>query len=560
MKQLLLGFSTLLACSSFGQVSLVKDFYTGSSGQFINSGSPSPLIIHQNKLMLCASDDQTMLAAKKLFELNDLSGNVTAVSSLNLGMKRGPRTTARIYEGAVSSGTNLFFFSQQPAALNDILYVYDGSSVLALDTVPLSFLNPYTLLPLPGNKILYMGHSAATGFELFISDGTIAGTTLVKDINPGTASSFGSTIPMLIGFDFNNQVYFLADNGINGLELWKTDGTGANTQLFFESNSSGSSFAPGLAWTKNTNRFLVHVVGGTQKGIVTSDGTSVNTQFLHSQDLVNLFSWDANSYIGKFDQPTNKMYYAIGGNSNIKIYQTLGVPGDTIKLYDGPGHPLAYGTEFQNELYFLSQGATSGESQLEKLDVTGNTFETIKTFQTADGSAVFGPMIQNDTLLFFMQMDLTDAGGQYYISDGTSSGTNLLYSFDASPLNGGPHGATGFYTNFGTDIVFSARRDSDGHELWKLGGNTTPLSVTDLPGENTFEIYPNPTKSTVTILTEETLSGISVLNPEGKVVGNIPVDLQNKQVRFDEMPNGVYTLRISTPGRTFNQKVVVMRD
>ena len=97
--------------------------------------------------------------------------------------------------------------------------------------------------------------------------------------------------------------------------------------------------------------------------------------------------------------------------------------------------------------------------------------------------------------------------------------------------------------------------------------NNTTTTIHDMvylencqTAETLLEIYPNPTKSTVTILMEETLSGINVLNPEGKVVGNIPVDLQNKQVRFDEMPNGVYTLRISTPGRTFHQKVVVMRD
>ncbi len=78
--------------------------------------------------------------------------------------------------------------------------------------------------------------------------------------------------------------------------------------------------------------------------------------------------------------------------------------------------------------------------------------------------------------------------------------------------------------------------------------------------ETDLRIYPNPTKGLVTVLTEETLSSLSVMNPEGKVVGNIPVDLANKQIRFDDMPNGVYVIRISTPTSTFNQKVVVMRD
>lgn len=77
---------------------------------------------------------------------------------------------------------------------------------------------------------------------------------------------------------------------------------------------------------------------------------------------------------------------------------------------------------------------------------------------------------------------------------------------------------------------------------------------------NGLSIYPNPAKNIVTILTDETLMGVSVLNPEGKIVENIPIDLQNKQIRFDEMPNGVYVIRITTPEKTFNQKVVLLRD
>ncbi|MNU72490.1 hypothetical protein D3C71_619560 [compost metagenome] len=75
-----------------------------------------------------------------------------------------------------------------------------------------------------------------------------------------------------------------------------------------------------------------------------------------------------------------------------------------------------------------------------------------------------------------------------------------------------------------------------------------------------LRIYPNPAKNTVTIFTEETITGISVMNSEGKVVGNIPIDLPNKQIRFDEMPNGVYLIRISTPKGIFNENVVVLRN
>ena len=39
-----------------------------------------------------------------------------------------------------------------------------------------------------GTKAFTQGYSPATGYELWVTDGTAAGTKLVKDISPGTNS------------------------------------------------------------------------------------------------------------------------------------------------------------------------------------------------------------------------------------------------------------------------------------------------------------------------------------------------------------------------------------
>lgn len=74
--------------------------------------------------------------------------------------------------------------------------------------------------------------------------------------------------------------------------------------------------------------------------------------------------------------------------------------------------------------------------------------------------------------------------------------------------------------------------------------------------ENIVSVYPNPAKRIVNILAGEKVTGITVMNPEGKVIG-VPVDLQLKQVDFYEIPNGVYLIRITTVNGTFNEKVVI---
>jgi len=74
------------------------------------------------------------------------------------------------------------------------------------------------------NAVYFSAFDGASGFELWKSDGTEAGTVRVKDINPGAGGSspFGFTV-------LNNTLYFSADDGTNGFELWKSDGTEAGT-------------------------------------------------------------------------------------------------------------------------------------------------------------------------------------------------------------------------------------------------------------------------------------------------------------------------------------------
>src|SRR5262249_28948237 len=58
------------------------------------------------------------------------------------------------------------------------------------------------------------------------SDGTAAGTVLVKDINPGSVGSYPGDF-----INVNGTVYLRAFEGIHGFELWQTDGTAEGTLL-----------------------------------------------------------------------------------------------------------------------------------------------------------------------------------------------------------------------------------------------------------------------------------------------------------------------------------------
>ena len=81
--------------------------------------------------------------------------------------------------------------------------------------------NPAGLTDVDGT--LFFGAEDFTrGLELWKSDGTAAGTVLVKDINPGLGGSKISEPT-----DVGGVLFFSATNGVSGEELWKSDGTAA---------------------------------------------------------------------------------------------------------------------------------------------------------------------------------------------------------------------------------------------------------------------------------------------------------------------------------------------
>ena len=92
--------------------------------------------------------------------------------------------------------------------------------------------NPSAIVSV-GNTIFFTQSTPGFGEELWKTDGTDAGTVMVKDINPGGASGNEAASTLrLVAWDLTNvngELYFAASNGVNGQELWKSDGTPGGT-------------------------------------------------------------------------------------------------------------------------------------------------------------------------------------------------------------------------------------------------------------------------------------------------------------------------------------------
>ncbi len=82
-----------------------------------------------------------------------------------------------------------------------------------------------TMVDLNG-KVYFVAVDEDHGKEIWMSDGTAAGTQLVRDINPGPANSDAKP-----AFILNNHSYWVAFHPLWGSELWSTDDAGTTMNL-----------------------------------------------------------------------------------------------------------------------------------------------------------------------------------------------------------------------------------------------------------------------------------------------------------------------------------------
>ena len=126
------------------------------------------------------------------------------------------------------------------------------------------------------DRVVFAATDDATGREMWISDGTEAGTTLVKDVFPG---SEGSIYNSEFGV-FQDHVYFVAGDGVHGTELWRTSGTPESTTLFKDIVPGEGSSLP--ASFKSLNDKLYFQAYTPEHGfeVWSTDGSVDNTKLL----------------------------------------------------------------------------------------------------------------------------------------------------------------------------------------------------------------------------------------------------------------------------------------
>ncbi|CEJ70537.1 hypothetical protein BN1195_02864 [Chryseobacterium oranimense G311] len=364
------------------------------------------------------------------------------------------------------------------------LYASDGTEA---GTVPVKPLRAPRLNGISAdNYFVFEGFDPdAGGMEPWVSDGTAAGTKMLKNIMPGNTSSMGNSKFIKL----NNKIYFDSNgNGVStayGDYIWETDGTEAGTVLFNTPSGTElygkSSDGMHLILTKPNygNRYWITNGNSSQTFEITDIGMPYNNSFIDLNSKIYLIGYNPKNGTELF--------------SVNPISQTSSLATDISRFESSAPHSFGI---LDNEFIFIAADRQYN-NQLYKRNKNTQQLERLSTF----GNTSFMGMFSDNKDTFFK------VGNYLYTKNGTpnprsgmyrTAGTEI-YSEGLSTPPGTVTYDNSFYVNLNDNtLLFSGYNNVIGTELWKIDNDTdTAVLVKDISTDNMGSMYNTDSQTAV---------------------------------------------------------------
>lgn len=374
------------------------------------------------------------------------------------------------------------FFTADDGIHGPELWASDGTAAgtrmvrdIQPDPGPGAFGPPSALTAVDGT-LLFTAFDPEHGAELWRSDGTAGGTAIVRDINPGPDGSGPQegteyTFPFAV---VDGQAYFNAFTPDTGFELWRSDGSEAGTVLVRDIQPGPAPFEPRLARLTAVGHQLFMIVVDDATGTLElwrSDGSAPGTIRLRV-----LFPPPAT-----WPQPRDFRYLkpaAMGGAlyftsldeaTGVALWRTDGtVAGTRIVADSSAGFEGLSGTVVASggAVYFTASRPDTG-SELWRSDGTAAGTRLVRDIAPGTASPTIGSMADVGGRLFFTAY-LPEHGFEPWSTDGTSAGTALVQDILPGPESGIEFacGCGMVITDIGGSAFFAATDGIHGQELW----------------------------------------------------------------------------------------------
>jgi len=246
-----------------------------------------------------------------------------------------------------------------------MLWRTDGTKA-GTSRVPKNYTDaPSPRLLTPGPKELFFVSPNSVGrASLWKTDGTRNGLTLVKTINQISPSNPAPESLTICG----DYLFFSADDGKHGRELWMSDGTAKGTKL---AGNIAPEILPGVSQSSNPSQLTAV---GDDLYFVANDGPrgpelwKTDTRRLKTaivKDITTTTSLFGNgSDIRNLTPVGDKLFFTINRIGGSSLWVTDGSSGGTLQIKEPSGRLISQMTLSGNKL-FWAEGA-----QLWALDVT----------------------------------------------------------------------------------------------------------------------------------------------------------------------------------------------
>lgn len=437
------------------------------------------------------------------------------------------------------------------------------------------------------NDVLYFRASDAVhGAEIWRSDGTEAGTYMLKDINLGSGDCSNSVFMNGQYFTILDDVlYFAADGGGDNIELWRSDGTEAGTYIV-KDFATGESSVPRYISSIDGYLYFVCTNASDEPELWKSDGTEAGSVllkqmwvrgfdndrgFIKFNDKIffagdddasgyNMELWstdgtpsgtqlflelnpetDDGSDPREFHVVNDKLLFSARPDNNDVLMVSDGTAAGTVQLQDENGDDFEaeyYHLPGENKLYF--QGSNEdGDDGLWVTDGTDAGTSFLLRIESGAFDRSFATVLSGNNIVF-RSYDDDNGCSTIFQSNGTEEGTKQTYECETIK---NPYGMITYNGN----AIVNAETETTGRELYLIEAEFT-TALTDTNEEELLKIYPNPVQDILFITADKELNEneFSILNAFGENMYASTLLSANHTIDVSFLPPGMYFLKINS--------------
>jgi ELWxxDGT repeat protein len=419
-----------------GGTSLVQDMNSGTP-----SSTPDDFFLFNNDLYFTAN---TPALGRELYKLSGATGTVSLFKDINPGAGSGFSSGTNYY-----FNNNLMYFTANDGVNGNELWVTNGTgtpSLLANITAG-SASTSFGMFSHIGNEVIFSVTTPTFSLDLWKTNGTAVGTSLVKSFNLVGSGFITGFLP------FNNKLYFSGTDA-SGTELWSTDGT--TTILVADINPGPGSSTPFLINSLIINNHFIFSATSDLSGneLWISDGVQGGSTVMLK---------DINPAAGEGSSPFLFPQINFGNLLNSGSI-SLGDIYDRTSLFNGV-------------IFFSADDGTHG-TELWKTDGTAAGTIMIRDIQSGAGGGLGSTSdYYYTTTGFYFSADNGTSGNEPWVTNGTSAGTSQV--FDVNPGAGDSDPIFYFIEN--GNLYFSGDNgDSPDNftDFYKITGTLSNLPVT----------------------------------------------------------------------------------